>query len=212
MLIKLWMHQNPVTINKETSLSQAQEIIKEQNFRHLPVVEGDILIGIVTQTDIDKALPSALDSTVSAQDRIIATHTKASSFMTENPITARPMDSLERVALLMQKFKIGALPVVEDESCVGIITETDIFKAFTELSGIGNPGVRIELQISKNKSSFYAVMEICRQFDMDLGAVALHRNFSHNQQLLTIRVNGENMDDMIETLWSSGAKITQVNK
>lgn len=155
MFTKLWMHQDAVTIDRETSLGQAKEIIDQHHFRHLPVVDGDKLVGIITQTDIDKALPSAVDSTVSTQDRIIATHTKISSFMTESPVTAHPMDPLESVALLMRRFKIGAVPVVEDEKLVGIITETDIFQAFTEFLGAEDQGVRIELQISKKRSAIY---------------------------------------------------------
>ena len=210
MFIKLWMHQEVITIDKDTPLGQAQEIIGQHHFRHLPVVEEDKLVGIITQTDIDKALPSAVDTTVSPEDKTIATLAKVSSFMTETPVTAHPMDPLENVALLMHRFKIGAVPVVEDEKLVGIITETDIFQAFTEFLGAEDKGARIELQISKKRSAIYAVTDICKQFDMNLSAIAVYKNFSHDKQLLTIRVNGEEIDDMINALWDSGAKVNRV--
>jgi len=210
MFIKLWMHQEVVTVNGDTPLGQAKEIIDQHHFRHLPVVENEKLIGIITQTDINKALPSAVDASVSSEDTIIATQAKVSAFMAINPITAHPMDPLEKVALLMQKFKVGAVPVVEDEKLVGIITETDIFQAFTEILGAEQPGARIELQIHKDGAAINAITAICQRFEMDLTAITVFRNFSQDQQLLTIRVNGKAIDDMVDALWESGAKVNRI--
>lgn len=210
MFIKLWMQQEVISIDKETPISQAKELIDQHNFRHLPVLEDDKLIGIITQSDIDKALPSAVDSSISPEEKIIAAQAKVSAFMTSNPITAHPMDPLENVAYLMRKFKIGAVPVVEDEELIGIVSETDIFKAFTEILGAKTEGARIELQIDDNGTALYAITDVCKRFDMHLTAITLYNNFSHDKRLLTIRVQGEDMDDMIEAFWDSGAKVNRV--
>lgn len=210
MFIKLWMKQDIVTIDKETPLGQAKEIIDQHRFRHLPVLEEEKLLGIITKTDINKALPSAVDASLGPGNSLISTHAKVSSFMTTNPVTAHPMDPLEKVALLMRKFKIGAVPVVENDKLVGIITETDIFQAFTEILGAETAGARIELRISNDGTAIYAITDICKQFNMNLTAITVYRNFSHDQQLLTIRVNGEELDDMVDALWNSGAKVNRV--
>jgi len=210
MFIKLWMNQDVIFIDKETPLGQAKEIIDQHKFRHLPVLEEERLVGIITQTDIFKALPSAVDASLGPEDLIIAAHAKVSSFMAANPITAHPMDPLEKVALLMRKFKVGAVPVVEDGKLVGIITETDIFQAFIEILGADTGGARIELQISNDGSAIYTITDICKQFNVNLTAITVYRNFSHDQQLLTIRVNGEKVDAMVDALWDSGAKVNRV--
>lgn len=210
MFIKLWMHQDVITINKETPLGEAKEIIDQYKFRHLPVLEEEKLVGIITQTDIDKALPSAVDASLGPENFIIAAHAKVSSFMATNPVTAHSMAPLEKVALLMRKFKIGAVPVVEDDKLVGIITETDIFQAFTEILGANTNGARIELRISNDGTAIYAITDICKQFNMNLTAITVYQNFSHDQQLLTIRVNGEELEDMVDALWNSGAKVNRV--
>ena len=80
MFTKLWMQQDLTQIEAETSLSEAKDIIDRNNFRHLPVTEGKKLIGIITRNDINKALPSPVDSSVSLQEQIIASQTKVSSF------------------------------------------------------------------------------------------------------------------------------------
>lgn len=210
MFIKLWMHQDVVTIDTEMPIGQASELIQQYSFRHLPVVKGKKLVGIITETDINKALPSAVDSSLSPENRIVATQAKVSAFMANNPVTAHPMDPLENVALLMRRFKIGAVPVVEDEELIGIITETDIFQAFTEILGAEDPGARIELQIKNNGAAIYAITDICKQFDMNLSAISVYTNFSPDHQLLTIRVKGKEMDKMIDALWDSGAKVNRV--
>jgi acetoin utilization protein AcuB len=210
MFIKLWMNKDVISIDIATPLGQAKEIIDQHKFRHLPVLEEERLVGIITQTDIYEALPSAVDSSHNQNDFIIAAQTKVSSFMAASPITAHPMDPLEKVALLMRKFKIGAVPVVEDDKLVGIITETDIFQAFTEILGANTGGARIELKISNDGAAIYAITDICKQYNVNLTAITVYRNFSHNQQLLTIRVNGEKVDSMVDALWESGAKVNRV--
>ena len=162
MFIKLWMKQDVITIDPDTPLGEAAELIAQHSFRHLPVVKDGKLVGIITQKDISQALPSTIDSSFSPENITIANQAKVSSFMASSPITAAPMDPLENVALLMHKFKIGAVPVVEESRLVGIITETDIFKAFTEISGVGETGARIELQIKNNGSAIYKIIDICR--------------------------------------------------
>ncbi len=210
MFIKLWMQQDVTTVDENTPIGQAVEIISQSHFRHLPVVKDNTLVGIITQSDIHRALPSAIDSSSSPQKTIIATQAKVSSFMTSNPVTAHPMDPLEDVALLMRRFKIGAVPVVENDELLGIITETDIFQAFAEILGGGESGARIELQIQNNGAAVYKITDICKDFNMQLLAITIIKNYSPDHQLLTIRVAGKEMDSMIDALWDSGAKVNRV--
>jgi acetoin utilization protein AcuB len=212
MFIKLWMHQDVVTIEKETPIAQAKELLLQHDFRHLPVMEDEKLLGIITQSDIDKALPSAIDASLSPEERIIAAQAKVSSFMTANPVTANPLDPLENVALQMHRFKIGALPVLEEDRLVGIITENDIFQAFTEILGAANKDTRIEIQIPRSRDAVYEIINICKRFEMHLNAITVYKNFSPEQQLLTIRVNGAAIDDLVDALWKSGAKVNRVVK
>ena len=168
------------------------------------------MIGIITQTDIYKALPAAINSSFTPEQRIIAAQVKVSSFMVSNPVTVHPMDPLENVALLMRRFKIGAVPVVDNEKLAGIITESDIFKAFTEILGAEEKGARIEMQIGNSGAAIYTITDICKQFEMNLIAITVYRNFSPEHQLLTIRVNGKEIDTMVDALWKSGAKVNRV--
>lgn len=212
MLTSLWMQKDITSIDKEATIAEVKEIFDQNSFRHLPVVDGKTLVGIVNRNDINKALPSALDSSLTAEGRIIAAQVKISAIMSTTPFTATPMDPLEKVAIAMRRFKINAVPVVEDAQLMGIITVTDIFHAFTETLGAKEVGTRIEMQINKNSEAVYTIIEICNEFEMDLSAITLYKNYSEKHQLLTIKVAGDNIDDMIDELWSSGARVNQVIK
>lgn len=215
MLTSLWMQRDIISVDTETTLAQAKEIFDQSHFRHLPVVAEEILVGIVTQNDINRALPSALDSSFTPEHRIIAAQVTISSIMTTDPLTASPMDPLEKVAMTMHRFKINAVPVVKEKArLMGIITTTDIVNAFAETLGVVNDqgSTRIEMQINKNSTDIYKVIEIFSDFDMDLSAITLYKNYSPQHQLLTVKVAGENIDEMVDALWSSGARVDQVAK
>lgn len=210
MFTKLWMQQDVTQIHTDTPISEAQAIIDSHNFRHLPVTEGKKLIGIITRNDINKALPSPVDSSVSRQEQIIASQTKVGSFMTRNPITVGPMEPLENVASLFRTYKIGAIPVIEDESLIGIITESDIFNAFIAIMEGERNDVRIELQARRTENDVYKIVALCQQFNVSLNSISIYNNFSTEHQLVTIRVNGTQTEELVDALWDSGMKINQI--
>lgn len=127
-LVRDWMTPNPVTISKDTSLTDASRLMKVNHIRRLPVVEHNRVIGIVTWGDIREA--SASDATTLSVFELayLLDEVPVIHVMTRNPITVTPTTSIDRAAQLMLEHKIGGLPVVEDEQIVGILTESDIFR------------------------------------------------------------------------------------
>lgn len=210
MFTKLWMQQDVTQIHIDTTINEAQDIIDRHDFRHLPVTEGKKLVGIITRNDINKALPSPVDSSVSRQEQVIASQTKVGSFMTRNPITVGPMEPLENVASLFRTYKIGAIPVIEDESLIGIITESDIFDAFIAIMEGERNDVRIELQTRRAENDVYKIVALCHQFNVSLNSISIYNNFSPEHQLVTIRVNGTQTEKLVDALWDSGMKINQI--
>jgi acetoin utilization protein AcuB len=119
LLVMTYMTRRPITVTPRDTLSDAQEKMTTGGFRRLPVVEGDRLVGIVTDRDLGPHSGHLRETRVTAA-------------MTENPVTITPKTPLEATARRMLDTKLDSLPVVEDEKLVGIITTTDILKAFLE--------------------------------------------------------------------------------
>ncbi len=205
MFVKIWMKKDPVVVVQEQTLAEADALMRQHAIRRLPVVETDNkLIGIITREDIVKAVP--VDPPL--DDSVIGAQVPVAAFMTASPITVDPMDPLETVSDIMCKNRIGGLPVVSPAGeLIGIITESDICRALTDILGVQESGARIELQIGKDAADFYETFRIFKEFNMLVISVALYPGFSENYQLLTVRLQGEEMEKMMDALWKSGVKI-----
>ena len=131
-LVRDWMTRNPIWIDPKTTVPEADKLLRELGIRRLPVMERGRLVGIVTLGDLREAAPSeaSLFSQFELKD-LLAKQT-VEKIMTWEPITAAADMTLEQAAGLMLTFKIAGLPVMEDEELVGIITESDIFRALVE--------------------------------------------------------------------------------
>lgn len=135
-LVQDWMTHNPVTIGSNASLIDAYWAMAEYNIRRLPVIDDGVLVGIITLTDLRSGAPPLairertilLSETLSEQPVL--------QLMTSNPMTIEPTARLVEAARKMLDNKISALPVVEDDQVIGIITESDIFRVMVELCPI----------------------------------------------------------------------------
>ena len=126
------MTRRVVTVTEAASLREALALLQRHRIRHIPVVEGEMIVGILTDRDVKRATPSLL-SGVSQEDydRVLA-QTHVSQVMTRNPFSVTPSTSLKDATKLLADRKYGALPVVEGDRLVGILTNTDLLRAFYE--------------------------------------------------------------------------------
>ena len=124
--VRKWMTGRLMTITPQTTLSKAQQIMFECKLRRLPVLQGENLVGIVTLGDIREAKPSDATTLSIYELNYLLDQLTAKDFMTPNPITIAPDDTIAQAARLMVEHKVGGLPVVKNGRLIGIITETDL--------------------------------------------------------------------------------------
>ena len=128
-LVSDWMTKDVITINPETSLKEAHDIMNGRNIRRLPVVSHKKVVGMVTLGDIRGAEPSKASSLSVWEMNDLLAKVKVSEIMTHNPATIHENVSIGDAAKVMLEKKFSSLPVVDDaEHLVGIITESDIFR------------------------------------------------------------------------------------
>ena len=143
MAVKDFMTRNVVYISPDTTIAHAADIMRDQKLHRLPVIENDKLVGLVTEGTIAEASPSKATSLSIYEMNYLLNKTKVKDVMIHDVVTISQYASLEDATYLMLKNKIGILPVVDNEQVYGIITDRDIFKAFLEVSGYGEKGVRM---------------------------------------------------------------------
>lgn len=138
------MTRNVVTASTGDPVARAAGLMREHRIHHLPVVSGNELEGIVTDTDIRNA---ALGDPASAGGRTVG------DIMTRDPVTVGPWDTVEDALLLLHRRRFGALPVVEARKLIGIISKADILSAFIDTLDIEGVGVRLEVLVPGDTAS-----------------------------------------------------------
>ena len=128
MKIKDVMTRNPITVDSETLVVDAQKMMKENNIRRLPIIDKGKLVGIVTKHDLLEASPSPATSLSVFELHYLLSKMKVKEIMKKNPLTLTPDTPFEEALTLGQEKKIGSFPVVENGKLVGIATESDIIR------------------------------------------------------------------------------------
>jgi len=154
MLVRERMSLNPVTIVPETSVPEALRLMRERKVRRLPVLDDQgQLVGIVSDRDLLHASPSPATSLAIWEIHELLAKLKVEKMMSRDVITVSEDTPLEEAASIMADRRIGGLPVMQGKTLVGIITESDLFKALLQLLGGRRSGVRITVATSGAKGT-----------------------------------------------------------
>ena len=133
MKVKDWMTPDPKTVTEDDPVKTAVMLVVENRIRHLPVVRGDSLVGIISDRDLKRAMPSVVAGATAEEYQTFMDETPVEQAMTADPISCAPdTDLIDLVREFCQK-KVGAIPVVEGGRLVGIVTQTDMMEAFLTL-------------------------------------------------------------------------------
>ncbi len=163
MLVKEWMSRDPVTITDETSMMKAILLMKQHRFRRLPVLHQGKLVGIVSDRDLKEASPSKATTLDVHELYYLLAELQVKEIMTRNPLTVSPEDTVERAAQLMLEHTISGLPVVDEKGDVaGILTQSDVFRAFMHITGIQQGGVQFALRLEDQPGLIKEVVDLLR--------------------------------------------------
>ncbi|MFI5179940.1 MAG: CBS and ACT domain-containing protein [Thermoanaerobaculia bacterium] len=140
MLVRDIMRSPAVTVSTETTLQDAYHLMREKTIRHLPVVDGETMVGVVTDRDLRLATSALALMPFPTESRV-------SAVMSRSPLTADASDPIEDAARTMRERKIGCLPVLEDGRLIGIITGLDLLDALISMTGADKPSGRLEVRL-----------------------------------------------------------------
>lgn len=179
MFVSRSMTRKVITIHETADLHEAREKMTSNKIRHLPVTdEGYRLIGIVTDRDIRSAMPSAAlaESTDTEALRI-------KDIMTKDPITIPPTYTLQDALLLIQKTKVGAFPVVDEEKKLkGIISIRDLVRAFINVLGIGEPGTLLCIIVEEKVGQLKKIVDAVTEENISFGSVLVARTWDEGKR------------------------------
>lgn len=210
MLVKDRMTPNPITITPDTTFPDAFRIIREKGIRYLPVVnKRGKLIGIVTQTDLLHASPSSATTLSVFEVNYLLARLTVEEVM-QTPITVPEDAPIESAARVMVENGISCLPVMRDGDLVGIITETDIFKAFQEILGSGENVLRITLRMPDVPGELARMTGVIADLGGNLHSVAAFYGADREFVYITFRLDGVDQEVLLPALEEMGEQVVHV--
>lgn len=201
MRIEKIMRRRVVTVSATTTIGEALALLRGNRIRHLPVLEAEKLVGIVSDRDLRDALPSSL---MQHPDQEAILSQPVSEIMTRQVITAHPLDFIEDAAKTIYDYKVGSLPVLEGGKLVGIITESDILNCLVELFGVNKPSSHIEVEVDDRAGALAEVSEVFRAAKVNVTSVMICPGSTPDKRNLVFRVQTIDPRPLTETLAAKG--------
>lgn len=184
------MTHNPITVNPDTPVYEAQSIMRREKIHRLPVVGRDrTLVGIVTEKDLIYASPSPATTLDVYEMSYLLSKLKVEEVMCSNVLTVQEDTPLEEAARIMADNNIGGLPVVKGGHPVGIITESDLFKTFIEMLGARERGIRATVVIPQKKGELASIAAAIAAKGGNILSLATFLGDDPDHVIMTIKVD-----------------------
>jgi len=195
------MSKPVITITPDTPLQEALALMRKEKVRRFPVVDKHgKLVGIVSEKDLLNASPSDATTLSIWEVNYWLSKVKVEEIMTKEVITTCVDCPIEEAARIMADRKIGALPVMDDDRLVGIITETDLFKIFLELFGARKAGIRATLLVKDEPGKLSEVTNAIRQLGANIISVGTFMGKDPSTGMVTIKVENTTVDALTQSL------------
>jgi len=176
MSVSDFMTKKVVTVTPSTPVFDAIDLMKANGIHRLPVLEGNHLVGLITEGVIQAALPSKATTLSVYELNYLINKTKVEDIMIKDVLTIQPNALLEDAIAKMRANSIAVLPVMDEGNLVGIITNNDIFDAFLKITGYHEGGTRISVNIAKDRSGVIAdLAKILADHEMSISTIVVNR-------------------------------------
>ncbi|MFU2180779.1 CBS and ACT domain-containing protein [Streptococcus pluranimalium] len=212
MSVKDFMTSKVIYVSPDTTVAHASEKMKAQDLRRLPVIEDDRLVGLITEGTMADATPSKATSLSIYEMNYLLNKTKIRDIMIRDVITVSQDASLEDAVYIMMKHKVGVLPVVDNDQLYGIITDRDIFKAFLQVSGYGEEGVRLNILLNDTIGSLEKVVRVISDHGLNIYRTVV-ANHKSGKILVEIQIEGQTDTQALqERLEAQGIMVESITK
>lgn len=210
MAVKDFMTIKVVYVSPDTTVAHTADMMREQGLRRLPVIENDRLVGVVTERTMAEASPSKVTSLSIYEMNYLLNKTKIRDIMARDVVTVSPYASLEDAVYAMMKNQVGILPVVEAGQVFGVITEKDVFKAFLEVSGYGEEGIRVIITADDTVGTLAKIVDTISADNLNIKRTVVATRRS-GKVAIEIQIDGKaDVTDLREKLIKQGIQVDAI--
>ncbi|WP_315002654.1 CBS and ACT domain-containing protein [uncultured Selenomonas sp.] len=212
MFVANCMTKNPITIAPDVGIDEAAKIMDKGHFRRLPVVEHGKLVGFFTNRDLLRASPSAATTLDRFEMRTLLSKIKVADVMQKNVITVTDTTTIEEAALVMAREKIGGMPVLSEVGkVVGIISSTDIFRAFVTVMGLDSGKTRLTIAVADRKGVLRDIATVLADLDINIDSMVTIPQPSGTYDII-IRADIADVETVKEHLAAKGFTVSHVTQ
>ena len=212
MFVANCMTKNPITIAPDVGIDEAAKIMDKGHFRRLPVVEHGKLVGFFTNRDLLRASPSAATTLDRFELRTLLSKIKVADVMQKNVITVTDTTTIEEAALIMAREKIGGMPVLSEVGkVVGIISSTDIFRAFVTVMGLDSGKTRLTIAVADRKGVLRDIATVLADLDINIDSMVTIPQPSGTYDII-IRADIADVETVKERLAAKGFTVSHVTQ
>ena len=196
------MTARPVTVAPDATVAAARSAMRRGRFRHLPVMAGSELVGVVAQSDLEVPPGAPVEVAESLGERPLT------EVMSTEPVTVWPDEPVEVAARLLVDNGIGCLPVVADDGLVGILTESDLFSVLLRLLGGGEPSSRITVVLPDVPGALGRAMTVVGELGVSLLTVVTEPGPEPGTRGVVLRAGTINAAPVVAALVAAGFPAT----
>ncbi|WP_211581172.1 CBS and ACT domain-containing protein [Mobiluncus curtisii] len=203
------MTANPFTIDSGATVPDAIELMQTHGITKLPVLRDGKLCGVVSQLDLNRALPSDATSLSFGEVAYLLSKLKIYKIMRKNPPAIAPDAMLEEAAILMRDTKVEILPVLDEGKVVGVITESDVLDAFIDINGAREPGTRLVIEADDQPGVMSRLAGVTEELETNITHIAVYRTGMESSFVL-LGVNTVNTADLEDAFTKAGFQVRYV--
>lgn len=213
MFIARYMTTPPLTIPQDMTIPAAKELLQSRHFRHLPVVDATgKLIGMITDRDLRSAYPSSVLSGDTIKTCLAELDkTPVSAIMTRSFFTVTPDSTLDDALILLDRERVGALPVLDEAGrVVGIFSIRDLIKAYRTLFGLGERGsAMIVVEDDGNPKPLTRISRVLEEHRIRFTRlIRKDKDDAQDNATIYLRVNTYNLSAVRNALKEAGFNVT----
>ena len=212
MLVKDIMTSDVVTVGEDQSMLEAREILRGKNLVSLPVTDDLKRIrGIITVADIGKASPSDSSTLSRYEANYLLGRLKVKDVMRRTVVTVDADDTIEFVAYKLYKYRVNALPVVNNENRLcGIVSRSDIFRSIVEMMGMNRNCLRITIEAPDKVGVVAEISNIMKDDGINIISLVTKQNGDGTAEVTIRAALNNNGMDIIEQIREAGYVVSDV--
>lgn len=211
MTVQECMTKHPITCRESDNMYEVSELMEREAVHHLPVLDSrGKLVGVISEKDIITAVPDLSSKPSLSKMAYLISKLTVKDVMSSEIATIDPSAPIEQAAKEMFDKEVSCLPVVFDQSLVGLITKSDMFSLLLELFGARHYGVRVTMRVKDKPGTIAEITSELAKRGIDIVSIGTIRRTEEG--ICTLKVQGESKDNLKSIFDKLGAEVLDIRE